>query len=219
MTASLSFFCDFDGTIADSDMIATIMRKFAPDEAGRVIAQITAGTVTVKDGVEQLFALLPSARFNEIRAFAMSAVSIRQGFASFCELCEQRRWPLRVVTGGFDFFVEPALSRFGAHLQIYCNRLDASGEYLRVVWAVPCEAPCTGGCGLCKPTVMQRSGDTGLRIVIGDGVTDRRAAAQADFVFARDRLLTICAEQGWPHARFDTFDDVIRRLEMGLYQE
>ncbi|MCY0876762.1 MAG: MtnX-like HAD-IB family phosphatase [Firmicutes bacterium] len=209
MSEAFQFFCDFDGTIAKRDMITAIMREFAWESSEPIITAIRSGNLSVKTGVEQLFALLPSARLPEIQQFAQSSIVLREGFGAFCDRCKQEGWPLRVVSGGFDFFVETALAPYRDRLEIDCNRLDASGPYLRVIWTVPCDPYCQGGCGLCKPTVMRNAGKRGLQIVIGDGVTDQRAARQADFTFARDQLLAVCQQQGWPHAAFDNFYDVI----------
>lgn len=219
MKSALHFYCDFDGTIAVQDMIGAIMREFAPDSSAPLIAAIGSGQLSVKAGVEQLFALLPSERMEDIRAFATERVQLRDGFGDFCDLCARSGWPLQVVSGGFDFFVVPALLAFEGQLSIACNRLDTSGSHLRVIWTVPCDDACSGTCGLCKPTVMRQSQATGLKIVIGDGVTDERAAATADFTFARDRLLAVCKERGWPHAPFDNFYDVIAGIEHGLDQQ
>lgn len=211
---TVGLFCDFDGTIASADMIAAIMTEFAPQPSGPIISAIVAGAIDIQQGVQQLFGLLPSSAFQAVREFALARVVLRPGFPRFVALCRERGWRLVVVSGGFDFFVEPALAAFRDDLTIHCNSLDLSGPMMRVVWKVPCDAKCVGGCGLCKPSVMRLyQGLVETRVVIGDGVTDQRAAQQADFVFARDRLLGLCEEANVPHMGFDTFDDISDELE------
>lgn len=209
-------FCDFDGTIAQTDMVTSIMREFAPATSPAIMQAIVSGEETIKRGVERLFAELPSQRFAELRDYANAQVKLRPGFAEFVALCAERGWLLVVVSGGFDFFVEPALRPFRDHLQVFCNRLDTREERLRVEWSVPCESDCPGGCGLCKPSVMARfAPHVKTRIVIGDGVTDKRMAERADFVFARDRLLQLCEQSAWPHQAFSDFYDVAATLRSG----
>jgi 2-hydroxy-3-keto-5-methylthiopentenyl-1-phosphate phosphatase len=210
---NFDFFCDFDGTISENDMIAQIMMEFAPDEAAPVIKRILAKELSVQAGVETLFGFLPSRKLPEIERFAIEATRIRPGFAEFVALCKQRGWRLTVVSGGFDFFVKAALKPHLQDIQVFCNRVDASGDYLKVVWDVACESPCTGGCGLCKPTVIRRvARPSAAKIVIGDSVTDLKAANLADYVFARDKLLVECQQRRYAHSPFETFFDIARVL-------
>ncbi|MCL6625505.1 MtnX-like HAD-IB family phosphatase [Alicyclobacillus shizuokensis] len=214
---SLAFYCDFDGTIAQQDMIGAIVRHFLPETGQAIVDKVTAGEWSVRQGVEAMFAEIPSHLLPQIQAFARQETRVRPGFAEFVATCRQRGWRLTVVSGGFDFFVHPALKPYQDVVSVYCNRLDDAGPYLRVVWSVPCDEACDGGCGLCKPTVIRRTRRPGERVVvIGDGVTDLKQAQLADFVFARDKLLQACRSLGLRHAAFETFYDIIGHLTTDL---
>lgn len=206
-------FCDFDGTISESDLVTDIGRAFAPRETEAALREIAGGRITVRLAVERMFGAIPVARFAEVARFAQERVRIRAGFTELVEACRARCWPFTVVSGGFDFFVEPALRPWRDRVGVCCNQVAQDGECLRVVWRDACTADCPagGGCGLCKPSVMERlAGPLVLRILIGDGLTDVPAASRAGFVFARDRLLLECEKRGIPHASFSTFHDVVR---------
>lgn len=215
-------------------MIGEIVKRFAPERGKVIVDAVNRLELTVKEGVEAVFGLLPSQQLPEIRAFAQSHVEIRTGFAQFVALCKHREWPITVVSGGFDFFVEHALQSFRADIAIYCNAVDTCGEYLKVRWNTPCDADCSGGCGLCKPSVIRATTNalhtppsalrSGIRsvgpnasrdriIVVGDGVTDLKAASIADYVFARDKLLAACIERGIRHTPFETFTDICLHLQ------
>lgn len=212
--ARLAVFSDFDGTIAEKDMIGRILMQFYPKQAEPIIEQVNRREIGIRSGVEQLFALIPSAKFAEVRDFAVESTRLRQGFGEFVEYTQKADIPLKVVSGGFDFFVEPALAQFASKLEIYCNQIDASEEFLKVVWSHPCDETCSRDCGLCKPTILHRfKPEFPYQVLIGDGVTDLAAALEADFVFARDRLLAQCQRQGLRHAPFDTFYDIINYFE------
>ncbi|MCL6517228.1 MtnX-like HAD-IB family phosphatase [Alicyclobacillus sp.] len=207
-------FCDFDGTISEKDMIGQIVKRFVPEEGLVLVDRVNRHELTVQEGVERMFGLIPSARFDEVKSFAISHVRLRQGFPAFVRLCRRRDWRLTVVSGGFDFFVEPALAPFRDEIDIVCNHIDDRGPTLKVVWSTPCDAACEGGCGLCKPAVLRQRRRPGARqMLIGDGVTDAKAARIADFVFARDRLRGECDRMGIPYEAFETFDDIVARLE------
>lgn len=209
-------FCDFDGTISETDIVTAIAREFAPREAPGILRRITAGEISIRDGVDRLMALVPSGRFPDVRAFARRQVRMRAGFPEFVDLCAKERWPLYVVSGGFDFFVEHALEGYGDKVRVFANKIDATGEHLRVMWPHPCDARCTvGECGMCKPTVMRTVGRGAARILVGDGTTDLAAAAVSDFIYARDRLLAHCQMLGLKHMAFATFFDIVADLRQG----
>ncbi|MDQ0189796.1 MtnX-like HAD-IB family phosphatase [Alicyclobacillus cycloheptanicus] len=209
----IGFFCDFDGTISENDMIAQIMRRFVPDEAAPLIERVNRRELSIRAGVEAMFALIPSSRFEEVRDFAVHTTRIRAGFDRFVDFAAARSWPITITSGGFDFFVEPAVAPWRDRLTVYCNTLDTTGPNLRVVWPHPCDDACSADCGLCKPTILRKyQGQFDDTIVIGDGVTDFEAARRADFVYARASLRKECEHHNLPHAPFETFDDIVSHL-------
>lgn len=157
-----------------------------------------------------MFALIPSHRYRDIVDFAQRHTVIREGFPQFIHTCGQLGWKIAVVSGGFDFFVDPVIHSVSTDIAVYRNRIDASGPVLRVEWGLPCDGDCEGGCGLCKPSVIRQLCGGGEAVVaIGDGVTDFKVARMADYVFARSRLLDMVQEEGIPHAEFHTFHDIV----------
>lgn len=215
----LGFFCDFDGTISTKDRITAIMREFVPEESMPLIERVNRREISVHAAVEAMFALIPSARFDEMREFVVSTTVIREGFSRFVDYATELSWPITVVSGGFDFFVDPALLPWRDRLTVFCNRIDASGEHLRTIWPHPCDDFCDADCGLCKPTILRSYEQFVSRsVVIGDGVTDFEAARHADFVYARASLLSECQRHGLPHQAFETFDDIVADLAAGRAQ-
>jgi len=212
----IGFFCDFDGTISENDMIQQIMMHFVPDEAAPIIHKVLSRTLSVQEGVEALFGLIPSSKYPEVVQFAREATRIRPGFESFVEYCSANNWKFAVVSGGFDFFVEPAISAVRDQVDVYCNRIDRAGSRLKVIWDHPCDGLCDGGCGLCKPTVLQRyAKNVRQSVVIGDGVTDLKAAKLADYVFARSGLAKTLQDMRVPFSPFETFYDVLDEVKTG----
>jgi hypothetical protein len=45
-------------------------------------------------------------------------------------------------------------------------------------------------------------------VFIGDGTSDRYAAGYADVVFAKDALVRICQDAGWPFERWTAFSEL-----------
>ncbi|MCM3690093.1 2-hydroxy-3-keto-5-methylthiopentenyl-1-phosphate phosphatase [Neobacillus niacini] len=208
-------YCDFDGTITESDNIIAIMKKFAPPNWEEIKDQILSQKISISEGVGKLFSELPSSQRDEITKFAIENAKIRKGFSEFVEFTRIEDIPLYIVSGGIDFFVYPILEKFGPFEGIYCNHSDFSGENIKILWPYTCDSDCQNECGCCKPSIIRKTNhdEEFFTIVIGDSVTDLEAAKQADFVLARDLLEEKCSEWGLNYKGFTTFYDCIDEIK------
>lgn len=210
-------FCDFDGTITDSDNIIAVMKKFAPVGWEQIVHDVLQKNVSISGGVGKMFSLIRSDIKQDIIDYLLQEAKIRPGFKELILFAKERQIPFYVVSGGIDFFVEPLLENDLELDNIYCNKADFSGEFIRIDWPNSCDQHCDKDCGCCKPTVMRRLADEDhYKIVIGDSITDLEAAKQADLVFARDFLIEKCREEGIAFHPFETFFDCITHLKSEL---
>lgn len=207
-------FCDFDGTITMSDNIVAIMKHFHPPGYEPIMEQTVSGQKSIRQGVGEMFALLPSSRKEEIVQFVMNHAGIRPGFPELLQRCKDWSIPFYVTSGGIDFFLKPLLAPFDIQEDhMYCNAADFSGERIRIIWPHPCDAHCSNDCGMCKARVIRNyPADRYERILIGDSITDFEGAKLADVIFARSRLAEKCRELGLPHYEYETFHDVTQVL-------
>jgi 2-hydroxy-3-keto-5-methylthiopentenyl-1-phosphate phosphatase len=205
-------FCDFDGTITVNDNIIAIIKHFNPEGWEKIAEQTISQELTIKDGVGQLFRLLPASMQKEVIAFSISNARIREGFSDFLAYCKELEIEFYVTSGGIDFFVYPILEQFGIPSDhIYCNGSDFSGERIEILWPNPCDGHCSNDCGMCKTTIMRRfPADQYERIIIGDSVTDFEGAKLADVVFSRSHLTVKCKELGLVHHEYENFHDIIQ---------
>lgn len=214
MSKRLVLFCDFDGTITEKDNIIAIMRRFAPPEWETLTEDILSQRVSIRQGVGQLFAMLPSSLKDEIVSFLLEEAKIRPGFAEFVRFCEEEGIELLITSGGIDFFVEPILAPYRLKGPIYCNGSDFSGETITVTWPHSCDNQCDNDCGMCKTSIIRRYDPAAwFRVVIGDSITDLAGAKISDFVIARSLLEKKCEELGLPYKPFTTFFDVMDILK------
>ncbi|WP_044894004.1 2-hydroxy-3-keto-5-methylthiopentenyl-1-phosphate phosphatase [Bacillus alveayuensis] len=207
-------FCDFDGTITNSDNIIAIMKQFAPPEWESIKDDVLGQRISIQEGVGRMFSLLPSHWKDDITEFILKNAVIRDGFSEFVAYTKQKNIPLYIVSGGIDFFVYPLLEGLIEKENIFCNGSDFSGETINILWPYSCDEHCNNECGCCKPSLLRKLAKNELfTIVIGDSITDLQAAKLANHVIARDFLLEKCKELGLSHTPFSTFFDVIHFLE------
>lgn len=84
-------FCDFDGTITNSDNIVAIMKHFHPAGCEPIMHQIVNGQTSIREGVGAMFALMPSEQKDEIISYVLGQAGIREGFARFWTMYESSR--------------------------------------------------------------------------------------------------------------------------------
>jgi 2-hydroxy-3-keto-5-methylthiopentenyl-1-phosphate phosphatase len=212
--ANIAVFCDFDGTITESDNIISIMKQFAPPQWEGIKNQVLNQEISIKEGVGKMFSLLPSNLKGDLTDFILENAKIRDGFQHFADYLAQENIPLYIVSGGIDFFVAPVLEKYGPFKAVFCNSADFSGDSIKILWPHICDEKCGNHCGCCKPSIMRKlEGQDTFKVVIGDSVTDLEAAKQADFVIARDLLLEKSKELNLNHNSFETFYDCIEGLK------
>ncbi|MCS7459300.1 2-hydroxy-3-keto-5-methylthiopentenyl-1-phosphate phosphatase [Paenibacillus doosanensis] len=215
MTKKQIIFCDFDGTITVNDNIVAIMKHFQPPGWDQLVEQVLAKTISIREGVGRMFALLPTSRKQEVVDFAIGNVRIRPGFQQLLDYCRHNGIEFYVTSGGIDFFVYPVLSQFPIPKDhIYCNGSDFSDNHIRILWPHACDEHCHNDCGMCKTAIIRRySPEQYDRIMIGDSVTDFEGAKLVETVFARSILVDLCKDLGLNYYAFDDFHDIVKQLE------
>lgn len=211
MSKQKVIFCDFDGTITINDNIIAIIKHFNPPGWEELVQKTLSTELSIKEGVSQLFRLLPSSMQQEVVDYSVGNARIRDGFAQFLDYCKKNDILFYVTSGGIDFFVYPVLEPFAIPKDhIYCNGSSFEGEKIEILWPHPCDEHCSNNCGMCKPAIMRLfPAEQYERIVIGDSVTDFEGAKLADQIFSRSHLTEKCKELGLAHTPFETFFDII----------
>lgn len=201
---------DFDGTISKFDVSDFIYQNFAG--CGMLYAeQWSRGLISTREEVLRTYDTVTASK-EEIAA-ALATVPIDPSFHTLVERTQRLGIELAIVSDGMDWVIETVLAAHGIHgLALYANHITFQGGKPCITfpwWHEFCPMD-----GVCKPKVLNRFRDAGKRIVyIGDGRSDRLAAAEADVVFAKNDLVTICQAQNIAAREFTSFDDICGWLE------
>ena len=125
-----------------------------------------------------------------------------------------------VVSDGLDRVIHFLLQREGIRVEaVWANSLveHPQGRLTLDFSAAPLFGACQSG--VCKCGVIDRVGGDAFTVVVGDGLSDRCWAPHADMLFAKDKLLSYCREQGMEHVPFGDFLDVQARIGALLEEE
>lgn len=198
---------DYDGTICRTSVGDAIMAEVAVRPGWREIDDAyDEGRIGSREGLELFLPLLP------IEPGPVRATADRQDhdgtFPAFVARAREAGAVLEVVSDGFGFYVRRNLARIGVPdlpISTAVMTWSEAGPALDF----PFGHPSCFVCGTCKRERVLAHQARGYHVAfVGDGVSDRYAAAHADTILAKDRLIAVCEAEGIPHVPWETFDDV-----------
>jgi 2-hydroxy-3-keto-5-methylthiopentenyl-1-phosphate phosphatase len=211
-------FSDFDGTIAQLDVTDAILNEFAEPEWREAEEEWLAGRIGSRECLRRQLTLV-RASADDLDAL-IDSVPLDPGFAGFQLWTRQQRIPFYVVSDGFDYVISRILRRCGVEgallngSHLFASSMSVRNGAVTVDFPHRPE-PCVHGCATCKPEVIRRVGAGRSPVIfVGDGLSDRFAVEEADVVFAKDKLLAYCRDQGFAATPFSTFADVCRDLHL-----
>lgn len=215
-------FLDFDGTVSRADVVDAILERYAAPEWLRVEEEWRAGRIGSRECLRRQMALVRGAPA-DVDAL-VDAIGIDEGLGALLEVCGAAGAQAHIVSDGFDYCIRrllrlapPAAQAAVLAVQVRASHLEpAEGGGWRTAFPFPAE-PCAHGCATCKPAVMRELTPDGCAVVfVGDGLSDRYAAAAADLVFAKDKLAAYCVQHGIVHTPFHGLADVAVDLKARL---
>src|SRR5262245_40993245 len=90
-------FFDFDGTITVRDNFMDTLRRFAPETSAEVGPEFIAGRVTLRDGLKQILAAIPSNHLPEMVS-AATTFEHRAGLGELLDCLDRIRAAALVVS-------------------------------------------------------------------------------------------------------------------------
>jgi 2,3-diketo-5-methylthio-1-phosphopentane phosphatase len=214
--APVSFLVDYDGTISRLDVGDTLLTRHV-DDAELVAAKdadYDAGRVGSRELMQWDMDVLP--RDADLLRTEAAAMPHDTAFPRFVEAIRARGAAIEIVSDGLGFYVESNLADLGitdVPIATNENRVEGGGAGLTFPYGHPrCYV-----CGTCKRerVRMHRGADRAV-VFIGDGTSDRFAAAHADVVFAKESLARMCDREGWPYHAWRTLAEVERWFRAAL---
>lgn len=211
----MKIFCDFDGTAAANDVGNLLFRTFADRTCFDIVKQWKEGSISSKE------CLLEECKITRVTKPELERFADSQGldpyFAEFASFCQTHDIDIEIVSDGFDFYINRILKNHNLDscIRVRSNLLKfLNGNRIRPEF--PYFSSGCGQCGNCKGYHVRQAKEEGHKVVyVGDGLSDRCGAKEADMVFAkrgRD-LLNFCKETGIRYLEYESFEDVLDKLK------
>ena len=207
----LAILVDYDGTIATTDVAFTILYNFLGERYAEDEEAYSSGRVGSRTLFVSQVKLLPGDP-EPVVALA-EAQPHDPAFAAFVRRALALGIPVEVVSDGFGFYIEPALRRLGVP-PIPVISAETKFDGTRATMAFPFGHPDCLVCGTCKRRRVLAHQAAGRSVAfIGDGESDRYAAAYSDLVFAKRELARLCRAEGWPFRPWHDFGELTAWLD------
>jgi 2-hydroxy-3-keto-5-methylthiopentenyl-1-phosphate phosphatase len=189
------------------------MARYYPDQAeiARKDAQYDAGEVGSRELMQWDMDVLPHDA--DLLRSEAAAMAQDEAFPAFVGAIRERGALVEVVSDGFGFYVRSNLAALGlTDVPVATNENTVADGGAGM--SFPYGHPACFVCGTCKRERVRLHQAAGRVVVfIGDGMSDKYAAAHADVVFATGSLTRICTEQGWPFHEWRDFADVRTQVD------
>ncbi len=204
--------CDFDGTISMRDMSYELLCSFTRgnwEETDRLYREGKIGSREAYEQIARICEVTPE----EMESFIMERSLIDPYFGRFHEYCLRRDIDLKIVSDGFDIYINRILEHHDLPpIPVFANRISFRRGG-RIRFEHPCHNPDCGLCGTCKRAILLEERPFYDRITyIGNGYSDRCAAQEADRIYAKEVLFEHCVREGIDCTYFDNFGEVMDDL-------
>ncbi|MCL4547425.1 MAG: MtnX-like HAD-IB family phosphatase [Bacteroidetes bacterium] len=210
---SFKIFVDFDGTITRKDVGEEMFLRFGDVEKANVWIDDWIGQ---KINSMELWKLLCSTVKNfhedEFDSF-LNGIELDPAFKEFVGFCESEGFEIRVLSDGFDYYIQKVLKREGLErLEVYSNKLTFGTEGNLIPEFPFTDEECSR-CANCKRNhVLNFSAEDDYTFYIGDGYTDVCPSQFCDFIFAKNTLLRQCEINRVTYFPYSTFSDVTKKI-------
>ncbi|MFN6540555.1 MAG: HAD-IB family phosphatase [Nostoc sp. EkiNYC01] len=195
-------FCDFDGTITVEETFVAILKKFAPELSAKLLPEMYAQRLTLREGVREILQSIPSSSYGEILEFTRKEAT-RPGFIELLDFLDFQGVPLVVVSGGLRGMVEIVLGATQQRIHaIHAVDVDTSDTLLKV------RSDYEGETELVAKVQVMAEYPADEKIAIGDSITDLNMGLEASVVFARDRLAEYLNKYQKPYIPWNDFSDI-----------
>lgn len=216
MTKGIEIFTDFDGTVTKGDTVDLLLERLADPTWHDIEARWEAGEISGRECMRLQVPLIRGGWQAMLKV--LETVEVDPTFKTFINWCRLRKLPVSIVSDGIDKVINHLLTREKIKInRVWANHLledqqcENGATNLSLAFPKPHKVVCPSG--LCKCQVLDQAPSDSLKVIIGDGRSDFCWAQRADLVFAKDKLLKFCIEEGIRHVPYENFVQVRVHLD------
>ena len=204
--------CDFDGTITREDVGYHFLNRFTKENWEGIDRDFVEGKIGSKEAYTRIARLIVGTK-EEMIEFILLNSNVDPHFVEFYEFCKEQGVDLKIVSDGFGLYIDALLAHHNIEgIDFFANKIVFIDEK-RIDIEFPYYNPECGNCGVCKRGILRRFRDDYDHIIfVGNGLSDRCIAGEADEVYAKSTLYLYCTKNGIDFWSYNDFSDIIRNM-------
>lgn len=209
MAHKLRFFIDFDGTVVNTDICASMVMKYSGEGWAELNRLWEEGVLSTEECAQRTLDLMEVGPEELSQFFA--EFELDPGFKDFTHWAAIKDYPLLILSDGYDNYIEIIQTKYQLNIPYYANHLEYEGGWqFRSCHTNPeCQK-----CGVCKTGILQAKSEPGvINVYIGDGYSDTCAAVRCELVFAKKSLASFCEKEGIAFHHYHNFYDILNKLD------
>ncbi len=190
---------DFDGTITNQDSLTILLDHFVSEDWRNFEDKYEKREITGREALEKEMELL-TISIDKAEEFLLERVELDEEFLSFSSWARENDIPIEIVSCNFHQLIYAQLEKYNlGYLPVKSNSLFEKDGTLHVKPGNPMHPECKD-CHHCKVLTVREYRKKGFyTIYCGDGLTDRCAAWEADYLFAKSRLQKWMNKHDYPY--------------------
>lgn len=207
--------CDFDGTVSIRDMGYVLLNRFSSGDWEAIDRDFCEGKIGSKEAYSRI-AKIVKGEEAAVLHFIQDHSDIDPHFTSFYQDCRQKGIDVKIVSDGLDFYIRRILEiHHLSEIPFYANCTSFKNGEMQI--SFPYFNDGCGLCGTCKKRLVQiHRPEYDSIFFVGNGLSDRCAAQEADFVYAKSSLYTYCVDHDITCHFFEDFHEVLADLKKGI---
>jgi len=208
--------CDFDGTITREDVGHNFLNKFTKENWEDIDRDYVEGKIGSRDAYTKIAKLIVGTK-EEMVDFICNESLLDPDFKKFYLFCMDKGVDVKILSDGFGLYIDALLNYHGiSGIEYFANEIAFRNKD-RIEIDFPFHNPECGCCGNCKRTILKRFQDEYDHIIfVGNGLSDRCAAEEADEVYAKSVLYSYCIEKEITCWNYDDFSDIKKNLTKNI---
>ncbi|MFW9997572.1 MAG: HAD-IB family phosphatase [Candidatus Odinarchaeota archaeon] len=210
---NIAVLCDFDGTIAETDITDAVFDKFVCGNWRIFNEQLDRDEISLEQCMKVQFSMIKASKSAILKEVELTT-AFRPGFEELVHFCNGNHLPFEIVSAGLDFVINHLLEIRGlsdkirvhaAKTKFIDDGIAMGSMELRHKKSIDF-----------KDDLVNYYKDKGYFVLfIGDGMSDKAAVRSADLVFVikGSRLAEFCKTEGINHQEMSDFQEVIAKIK------
>ncbi len=208
--------CDFDGTIAESDLGVLVLEGYAKGDWQSLDNMLEEGEISLEDCLTRQYSFVKTSKKEILRTLDLAKVGLRANFRELVSYCAEKGFPIVIASAGLDFCIKRFLELNKLWdtetLTVYSPKTRFTRtKGIRFIFP---DLKIADSTNFKQDLVLYYQRQGIIVAYIGDGTSDYEPARVADFVFSitSSPLSKMCQGSGIPHFEFTEFSKIVRVL-------